>query len=86
MEEFWPRKRTGWRPADWRKILNGIIFRMRSGCQWDQLPKRFRPKSMVHDCFQRWNRTGIMAKTMAVLIKECEEAGGVIRRAKRYTS
>lgn len=75
--EFWPRKKTGRPPAKWRKMLNGIIFRMRSGCQWDQLPKKYGPKSTVHDWFQRWNKNGIMAKLMAVLMEECDEAGGV---------
>lgn len=86
LEEFWPRKRTGRPPADWREILNGIIFRMRSGCQWDQLPERFGPKSTMHDWFQRWNRTGIMAKIMAVLIEECDEPEGAIPRGKCYIS
>ena len=36
--EFWPKKPTGRKVANWRKMLNAIIFRMRSGCQWDQLP------------------------------------------------
>ena len=34
-----PRKRTGRPPADRRKVLNCIIHRMRSGCQWNRLPK-----------------------------------------------
>jgi transposase len=35
-------KRHGGRPRiDWRAALNGIIFRMRSGCQWNKLPKHF---------------------------------------------
>src|SRR5215475_4793479 len=59
LEEFWPAKRTGRHHANWRKALNGIIFRMRSGCQWDQLPPRFGPKSTVHDWFQRWVAGGI---------------------------
>ena len=53
LDEFWPRKIEGRRPADWRRMLEGIVFRMRSGCQWDQLPKEFGPKSTVHDWFQR---------------------------------
>jgi len=77
LEAFWPRKRTGRPPADWRKILNAILFRMRTGCHWNQLPERFGPKSTIHDWFQRWNRAGIMAKIMAILIEECDEAGGV---------
>ena len=77
LREFWPRKATGRRTANWRKVLNAIIFRMRSGCQWDQLPEKFGPKSTVHDWFQRWNKNGIMAKIMAVLVEECDESGGV---------
>lgn len=77
LTEFWPKKKTGRRVADWRKALNGIIFRMRSGCQWDQLPEKYGRKSTVHDWFQRWNKNGIMANIMAVLIEECQELGGV---------
>src|SRR5208337_127281 len=39
--DFWPKKPTGRKVANWRKMLNAIIFRMRSGCQWDQLPERY---------------------------------------------
>ena len=56
--EFWPKKPTGRKVANWRKMLNAIIFRMRSGCQWDQLPERYGPKSTVHDWFQRWAAAG----------------------------
>jgi putative transposase len=77
LRRFWPKKKTGRRVADWRQALNGIIFRLRSGCQWEQLPRRFGPKSTVHDWFQRWNQNGIMAKIMAVLIRDCAELGGV---------
>ena len=56
--EFWPKKPTGRKVANWRKMLNAIIFRMRSGCQWDQLPERYGPKSTVHDSFQRWAAAG----------------------------
>jgi transposase len=77
LTEFWPRKDTGRPPAKWRKMLNAIIFRARTGCQWDQLPEKFGPKSTVHDWFQRWNKAGIMGKIMAVLVEECGEADGV---------
>ena len=50
---------------------------MRSGCQWDQLPERFGPKSTVHDWFQRWVEGGIFEKIWAVLVAECDELGGV---------
>src|SRR3954453_14068093 len=75
--EFWPRKPTGRRVANWRVMLNAILFRMGSGCQWDQLPERYGPKSTVHDWFQRWVEGGIFEKIWAVLVAECDELGGV---------
>jgi putative transposase len=73
LREFWPRKATGRRVANWRKMLNGIIFRMRSGCQWEKMPERYGPKSTVHDWFQRWVQGGIFEKIWAVLVAECDE-------------
>jgi putative transposase len=77
LQEFWPSKRTGRHHADWRHALNGIIFRMRSGCQWDQLPRKFGPKSTVHDWFQRWCAGGIMQRIWEELAQECNELGAV---------
>ena len=77
LEQFWPKKPTGRRPANWRQVLNGIIFRMRTGCQWDQLPRRFGPKSTVHDWFQRWVEGGVFEQIWAVLATECDELQGV---------
>ena len=71
-------KRHGGRPRiDWRAALNGIIFRMRSGCQWNKLPKHFGDDSSVHRWFQRWCRHGIFETIWAVLVHECDELGAV---------
>lgn len=75
--EHWPRKVEGRPPADWRAALNGIIFRLRTGAQWDQLPRHFGAKSTVHDWFQRWNKAGIMERIWALLVAECEELSAV---------
>src|SRR3954451_25368589 len=77
LKEFWPRKPTGRRVAQWRKMLNAILFGMRSGCQWERLPERYGPKSTVHHWFQRWVEGGIFEKIWAVLVQECDELGGV---------
>ena len=66
------RKRT-----DWRQAFNGIIFRLRTGCHWNQLPERFGDDSSVHRWFQRWNKNGVMEKVWAALVSECEELGAV---------
>ena len=77
LEAFSPAKATGRHHANWRQALNGIIFRMRSGCQWDQLPRRFGPKSTVHDWFQRWCHGGVMQRIWAELAAACDELGAV---------
>ncbi|QEH37739.1 hypothetical protein OJF2_63300 [Aquisphaera giovannonii] len=74
--EFWPAKATGRPPAEWRRMLEGIIFRMRSGCQWGQLPERFGPKSTVHGWFRRWAEGGVLEEIWAVILAECDELGG----------
>jgi putative transposase len=75
--DFWPRKATGRHHADWRRALNGILFRMRSGCQWEKLPRRFGPKSTVHDWFHRWCAGGVMQRIWEMLVAACDELDGV---------
>ncbi len=77
IKKAYPPKPTGRPRADLRQVLNGIIFRMRSGCQWNQLPKRFGDDSTVHRWFQRWCADGFFEKLWALLLAECEELGGV---------
>jgi putative transposase len=74
---YWPQKKTGRPVANWRKALNGIIYRMRTGCQWNRLPKEFGDDSTVHRWFQRWCKDGVMQQIWAVLLEQCEEMAGV---------
>ena len=59
------------------QALNGIIYRMRSGVQWNQLPRRFGDDSSVHRTMQRWIARGVFERLWAVLIENCEELGAV---------
>ena len=77
LEEYWPAKVTGRKHAEWRRCLNGIVFRMRTGCQWNYLPERFGDDSTIHRWFQRWNRDGVMQRIWAALVSECDELGGL---------
>jgi transposase len=70
-------KPTGRRRMQARPVLNAIFFRLRSGCQWNQLPERFPDDSTVHRTFQRWVRLGVFERLWAVLLEQCAELGGV---------
>ena len=72
-----PRKRTGRPPADRRQVLNCIIHRMRSGCQWNQLPESLGSDRTAHRYFQRWVNNGVFQKIWKKLTRACDELGGV---------
>jgi putative transposase len=75
--ELDPPAETGRRRVDPRTALNGIIYQMRSGCQWNQLPRHFGDDSSVHRQLQRWVKKGIFERVWAALLECCEELGGV---------
>jgi putative transposase len=77
LDEHYPAKPKGHRRVDLRRVLNGIIFRLRTGCQWNQLPTQFGDDSTVHRHFQRWCQLGIFERLWAVLVQACDELGGV---------
>jgi putative transposase len=63
IEPFLPRRRRmGRPPANLRAVLNGILYLVRSGCQWRLLPKDFPPWSTVHTWYRRWRRDGTWTK------------------------
>ncbi len=72
-----PPKSTGRKRVNPRPILNGIIFRLRSGCQWNHLPETFGDDSTIHRTFQRWVESGVLNQVWSVMVEECEELGGV---------
>ena len=55
-----PPARTGGRPrtTDMREALNALLYLLRTGCQWDMLPKEFPPRSTVYNIFRQWQRDG----------------------------
>ena len=75
--EACPPCSTGRPRENWRPIVDGIIFRMRTGCQWNRLPKEFGDDSTIHRWFQRWNQSGVMRRIWAVMAAQCEELGAV---------
>lgn len=75
--ELDPPKRTGRPRVDGRVALNGIIYRLRTSCQWNHLPEKFGSDSSVHRTFQRWLESGVFERVWALLVERCDELGGV---------
>jgi len=72
-----PPRHMGRKRIDQRRALNGIIYRLRSGVQWNELPKEFGDDSSVHRTFQRWVKLKVFDAIWATLVADCEELGGV---------
>jgi putative transposase len=54
-----PKKKAGRPRADDWKILSGIFYVLRTGCQWKALPRCYGAPSTVHDRFQEWREDGL---------------------------
>jgi len=75
LKQYDPEPRTGRPRSDQRKALDGIIFILRSGCQWNRLPREFGSDSSVHRTFQRWVRLGVFRKLWAALVSYARRLG-----------
>ena len=73
----YPPARTGRPRSDLRRVVNAVIFRLRSGCQWNRLPERCGDDSTAHRWFQRFVRDGVLEELWAILVGECEELGAL---------
>ncbi|HVX10735.1 MAG TPA: transposase [Pirellulales bacterium] len=77
LEDSPPRKGPGRKPADWRRVLNGIVYRLRTGCHWNKLPKEFGDDSTIHRWYQRWSKNGVLSRVLSELRGEWQEPGEV---------
>jgi transposase len=56
------RSRKGGRPRlDYRQVLDGIFYVLRTGCQWKAAPKVFGSGSSLHRYFQSWQQRGLFS-------------------------
>jgi putative transposase len=53
-----------------RKVVNGILYVLRTGCQWKSLPKEwFGASSSLHAYFQAWQKAGVWQKVFERLVR-----------------
>ncbi len=65
-----PPKPQGGRPrVPDRTILAGILYRLRTGCQWKALPPQFGSGSTCHRRFQQWGEAGVFERVFADLLR-----------------
>jgi len=71
-----PQRPATGRPArDHRTVLNGILWILRSGAPWRDLPERYGPWKTVYSRFRRWREDGRWDRILLVLQADAAHEG-----------
>ena len=60
-----------------RKAFAGILYVLRTGCQWKALPKTYGSSSAVHRYFQEWTRAGVFETLWKRGLEHYDELHGI---------
>lgn len=69
-------KRRGRPPIDRRAILNAVLYLVRTGCQWRQLPAEFPKWKTIYTVFWRWRKSGLWERLHDALRKRLRQSLG----------
>jgi transposase len=58
--------------ADNRLFVEAVLWILRTGAPWRDLPKRFGPWNSVYRRFSRWSRRGVWHRVFRELAKEAD--------------
>ena len=73
-----PAKPKGGRPRiPDRVALAGILYRVRTGCQWKALPREFGSGSTCHLRMMQWAKAGVFTKIHETLLRYYDKRRGI---------
>ena len=61
----------------YRKVMDGIVYVLRTGCQWKMLPREYGSGSTCHRRFQQWINLDIFKKVWIRLLKVYDNKKGI---------
>lgn len=71
LEPKTPSKRRGRPWADTRSVFEGVLWILRTGAQWAELPRdKFPPYQTCHRRFQQWVGEGTLVKALRALAED----------------
>jgi transposase len=72
------KKGGGRKPLDYRKVFEGIVYVLRTGCQWKALPKEvYGSPSSIHAYFRQWEKAGAFLAMWRAGLAEYDEMEGI---------
>jgi len=75
-----PETRSDGRGRPWksrRSVINGILWVLRTGAPWADLPDRYPSFQTCHRRFQQWVRSAVMTKIMTALASKLTAKHGI---------
>lgn len=75
-----PRRRKDRRGRPWREpreVLGGILWVLRTGAPWKDLPERYPPYQTCHRRFQHWCHEGTLKRVLHALAEDLYERGDI---------
>src|SRR5256714_15606640 len=73
-----PSHAKGGRPRlDDRRAFEAIVYLLRTGIQWNALPRELGASSTVHDRFQEWARAGLFEALWQAGLAEDDDLAGI---------
>ena len=72
----------GQKPRDPGEVMNGILWILRTGAPWKDMPQRYPPYQTCHRHFQKWVKQGVFQDILHELAEDMYERGKIdIREA-----
>ena len=72
-----PNNTTGRPIVPFRKVVDGILYVLRTGCQWKMLPKEYCSGSTCHRRFQQWILTKVFQRLWNRLLQVYDDVKGI---------
>ena len=70
-----PRRGRGRPRADDRKTLNGILYVLRTGCRWGDVPRKYGSPTTCWRRLRAWEENGISERIWRLLLARLDEQG-----------
>lgn len=80
LEPLLPPQKTGKKGnpyKDHRIVINGILWVLRTGAPWRDIPSRYGPWGTCSTRFHRWTKRGLWQKALEALQAQAEQDGAL---------
>ena len=72
IEPHIPKVYRGKRRVDDRRVISGVMHRLREGCRWRALPDAYGPYTTVFNRYNRWSKRGLWQAIFIALVESGE--------------